>query len=98
MLGEPIVRSHEKPKFRCLSVARLEDVANYALRHKVRHVEDVVASMVADKLKVEQWQFIVLVVVVDGCRIYQRYLFCEMTDVTKLLCLYGWRSLLTVAS
>ena len=43
-----------KPKFSCLSVARKEDVADYALCHRVRHVEDVVSSLVTDKLKVRR--------------------------------------------
>ena len=57
----------------------MEDVTNYALSHDVRHVGDVVASLVVDKLKVGRRKFIVLFV--DGCRIYQRYRVCQMTDV-----------------
>ena len=62
MLRGIVVRSHKKPKFSCLSVARKEDVADYALCLRVRHVEDVVSSLVKDKLKVRRLEFIVIAI------------------------------------
>ena len=74
----------------------MEDVTNYALSHDVRHFEDVVASLVVGKLKVRRLKFIVLFVELSDlskrCRDY------KMTDVAKLLCLSGWRSLFTVVT
>ena len=71
VLGEPVVLSHKKPKFSCLSVARKEDVADYALCHRVRHVEDVVSSLVTDKLRMRRLEFIDIVLFVS-CRVYQK--------------------------
>ena len=57
---DPGLPSHKKLELTGVSVTREEDISNYAVEHRVRHVGDVVLLQVEGKLKMSRVEFMVI--------------------------------------